>query len=145
MLEKDENASVFGQELIEQYANFVITELKEFQRSKYYQQLSSKEQKYLIEWMQSFAPPYNPKIIISCPYQSNLLGLTEFVPEDERREIIHNLKEIVRQKIEITPIIMPGVYQQLNQYPEYLQELKCLIYDLKMLLSGKLDFSSECE
>jgi len=108
---KDTDIIALGRQIISGYKDFVSKQINGFQNSKEYKQLGTTEKQYLQQWINSFNPPYHPKIIISVPYQSDLINFPEIFPEDERERFERDIRDILHQKLEVSPVRISYLFE----------------------------------
>ena len=118
ILNEQVNPRNFRDLLIENYRAFVKQELNEFMNSDYYQTLDAESKRLLDKWLSLFNPPFNPKIIVSYPYQSTLFDILQITAEKEKnvplettRLVFQELNRILHQKIKIGTIKLAYLFE----------------------------------
>ncbi|WP_167729981.1 hypothetical protein [Thermococcus sp. GR6] len=137
-LDKNKDIITFGEEIIREYKNFVNEQVSTFQNSSEYKRLGTYEKQYLQQWARSFNPPYHPKIIISVPYQSDLINFPQIFPEEERERFEREIRDVIHQKLEVSPIKISYLFEAsgFENLPVLLGEIEKKDRCIKQKISG---------
>ncbi len=135
---KDTDIIALGRQIISGYKDFVSKQINGFQNSEEYKQLGTTEKQYLQQWMNSFNPPYHPKIIISVPYQSDLMNFPQIFPEEERERFEREIRDVIHQKLEVSSIKISYLFEAsgFENLPVLLGEIEKKDRCIKQKISG---------
>ncbi|GEM_PF-3907538 len=138
LVDKNMDIITFGEKIIHEYKDFVKEQINEFQNSREYKQLEVNEKQYIEQWINSFNPPYHPKIIISVPYQSDLMNFPQIFPEDERERFEGEIRDLLHQKLEVSPVRISYLFEAsgFETLPQLLKEIEKKDNCIKQKISG---------